>query len=219
MKILKTLVLALFAISTFSLQAKDNEVTLIVTSEGVNKDDAITNALRSAIEQTYGVFVSADTHILNDELVKDEIATISSGNIKSYKELGSTVMSSGQTSVTLEATVSVGKLISYVKSKGAECEFDGASFAQNITLDELYMQNERKVLDDLAALIKKSMPNLYDAKVTVQPAAKNPNSPLYEFIADVELEGNENLTALWTQIKIHWNRSLCVLRIILFQKK
>ncbi|MDO4827529.1 MAG: hypothetical protein Q4B16_08290, partial [Bacteroidia bacterium] len=64
-----------------------NEVTLVVTGEGSTKEDATDNALRSAIEQAFGVFVSANTEILNDELVKDEIATVSSGNIRTFQEL------------------------------------------------------------------------------------------------------------------------------------
>ena len=65
------------------LQAQPKEVSLIVTGEGATKEEATNNALRSAVEQAFGVFVSANTEILNDELIKDEIATISSGNIKS----------------------------------------------------------------------------------------------------------------------------------------
>ena len=61
--------------------AQPSEVTLVVTGEGATKEEATNNALRSAVEQAFGVFVSANTEILNDEIVKDEIASISSGNI------------------------------------------------------------------------------------------------------------------------------------------
>ena len=71
----------------FSLAAQPNEVTLVVTGEGATKEEATNNVLRSAVEQAFGVFVSANTTILNDEIVRDEIATITSGNIKSFKEL------------------------------------------------------------------------------------------------------------------------------------
>ena len=61
-----------------------NEVSLVVSGEGKNKEEATFNALRSAIEQAYGTFVSANTTILNDQLVADEIVSLSSGNIKKY---------------------------------------------------------------------------------------------------------------------------------------
>ena len=87
-----------------------NEVTLVVSGDGETKDKAINIALRSAIEQAYGTFVSANTTIVNDELTRDEIVTISNGNIKGYKELSS-MQVGGKTAVTLEATVSISNLI------------------------------------------------------------------------------------------------------------
>ena len=110
----KRIVFSFFFILTVMAQAQQQkEVSLIVTGEGATKEAATNNALRSAIEQAFGVFVSANTEILNDELVKDEIATISSGNVKSYKEIAAIESPSGSRCVTLEAVVSVGKLIEY----------------------------------------------------------------------------------------------------------
>ena len=85
----------------------NDEVTLVVSADGTSKDEAVKLALRSAIEQTYGAFVSSNTVLLNDELVKDEIVTVSSGNVKEYKELTSNKLPNGRTYVTLQATVSI----------------------------------------------------------------------------------------------------------------
>lgn len=78
----------------------EDDVTLVVSGDGRNKEDATKIALRSAIEQVYGAFVSANTSLLNEEITKDEIVTISSGNIKEYKELECLNMA-GKTMVTL----------------------------------------------------------------------------------------------------------------------
>ena len=123
-----------------------NEVTLVVSGEGTSKEEAINQALRSAIEQAFGVFVSANTEILNDEIVKDEIATVTSGNIKSFKELAFIETVSGTKSITIEATVAVGKLIEYSKSHGSKAEFAGAVFGANIRLRELNKKNEELVI-------------------------------------------------------------------------
>ena len=85
---------------------------------GTTKEDAVNNALRSAVEQAFGVFVSANTEIINDELVKDEIATVTSGNIKSYKELSLVNLSDGGFTVSLEAIVSTKTLAVYAKNHG-----------------------------------------------------------------------------------------------------
>ena len=118
-------------------------VTLVVNGEGATKAEATANALRSAIEQSFGVFVSSNTQILNDEIVKDEIATLASGNITEYTELGSVTLPDGSKSVSLSATVSINNLISYAKSKGSSTEFAGAVWGMNMKMRKLNAENER----------------------------------------------------------------------------
>ena len=144
-----------------------NDVVLTVTSDGANKEQAIKNALREAVEQTYGVFVSGNTSIFNDELIGDEIATVSSGNIKKYTEVAYSHDGDNHT-VTLTATVSTGKLISYAKSKGAECELDGASMFADIQLQELYRQNEEKLFENLIAELDILFRQGYDYELEVK---------------------------------------------------
>lgn len=136
---------------TDALQPQDatDEVTLMVSADGETKDEAVKTALRSAIEQAYGTFVSANTTILNDALVMDEIVSVASGNIKEYKEMSAEILPNGRTTVMLQATVSISKLINYAQSKGAETEFAGATFAMNIKMKELNRVNEEKTIENL----------------------------------------------------------------------
>ena len=124
-------------------------------------------ALRSAIEQAYGTFVSANTTILNDELVKDEIVTVSSGNIVGYEEIASALLPNGRQSVTLKASVCVSKLVSYAKSKGASTEFAGAAFAMNIKMKELNKKNEKIALENLLKQVEQLIPYVYDKTLEV----------------------------------------------------
>lgn len=149
------------AIAANSYAAKKEDITLIVTSDGITKDEAIKNALRSAIEQTYGVFVSTNTELLDDEIIKDDIATVSSGNIKHYKELSLTNYNDN-VSVTLEVVVSKGKLLNYAKSKGAKCELDGNSMYADIQLQELYARNEEKMFENLCMEVEQLLKDGYD---------------------------------------------------------
>lgn len=168
--------------------AKD-DVTLIVTSDGATKDEAIKNALRSAIEQTYGIFVSANTDILNDEVVKDEIATISSGNIKKYNEIAITESpNKDKVSATLEVVVSKGKLLKYAKSKGAECEFDGSALAADIELQILYRNNEQAAVKNLINEFNSQIKNCFDYELFLGDFSYN----TLEIIFD-DLNGYYNL--------------------------
>lgn len=84
---MKTIRLFPFVIIMFIIPAYgfaknvQDEVILTVSADGTTKEEAVKAALRSAIEQAYGTFVSANTTLLNDELVKDEIVNYTSGNI------------------------------------------------------------------------------------------------------------------------------------------
>ena len=70
-KIITTVILLLAIVNIF---AKSNDVvTLTCSGSAKTEAEAINVALRSAIEQTYGAFISSNTRIINDKLVKDEI--------------------------------------------------------------------------------------------------------------------------------------------------
>ena len=175
-------------------QATD-EVTLTVSSDGPTKEEATKNALRSAIEQAYGTFVSANTTILNDELVKDEIVTIANGNIKSYEEISATAMPDGSQFVTLKATVSVSKLISYAQSKGAETEFAGASFGMSMKMKEMNKENEMKVLRNLNIQVEKMLPSAFDVELIISDPAVTDK---FDFLSYIK---NERVTENLDKIK------------------
>lgn len=127
--------LVIFSLCVFMLNAQNigeaNDVVLVVSGDGNNKEEATNVALRSAIEQTFGTFVSSNTEILNDSLVKDEIITVSSGNIRHF-EYVTEYLKSGRYFVTLKATIAIGKLVEYTKSKGAKAELAGAVLRQKL---------------------------------------------------------------------------------------
>lgn len=148
----------LVALTAIGARAEEiNEISLTVSSDGSTKDDAVKNALRLAIEQAYGAFVSANTTILNDELVKDEIVTITHGAIKEFKEVAGAQLPDNRYSVTVQATVSLPNLITYAKNHGSECEFAGSTFGMQMKLYELQKQNELKALENLRETLKPMM--------------------------------------------------------------
>lgn len=170
----KVFLIALFIMNAFLISAQTtDEVTLVVSADGATKEEAIKVALRSAIEQAYGTFVSSNTTILNDELVKDEIVTISNGNIKEYREIASLILPNGNQSVTLKATVCVSKLVSYAKNKGASTEFAGAAFMMNVKMKELNKKNEKEALNNLLAQVKALIPDAFDRKLDIKTPKVN----------------------------------------------
>lgn len=142
-------------------------VTLVTNGTGDTKEEATRNALRSAIEQAYGTFVSANTEVLNDELIKDEIVTVSTGNIKSYKEL-SVCQTNGVFDVSVQAAVSIDQLTKFAQSKGMQADFSGALFAMNMKMRQLNKENEAeaiKIMSQKAEAIARN--GLFDYEIEI----------------------------------------------------
>ena len=175
------LALFLIAMLTVHCVSAQETVRLTVNGQGATKEVATANALRSAIEQAFGVFVSANTQILNDEIVKDEIATISSGNIEEYTELGCITMPDGQMSVSLSATVSIGNLISYARSKGSSTEFAGAVFAMNMKMRKLNAENEKKAVEHLRNQMEILAPDLFQIEISITESPIKKHMSEYDF--------------------------------------
>ena len=193
---MKRLLLFIVTLCPIAIVSAQDVATLIVNGQGVTKEIATTNALRSAIEQAFGVFVSANTEIMNDNLVKEEIATMSSGNIQKYEEISCINMANGEISVTLSATVAIGKLVAYVKSKGSTAEFAGQHFAMNMKINELNEQNEVKALQHAQHQLRELAEHMFDLKLSVgYPTLANDGN--YRLNMIVTLQSNEASDAFY----------------------
>lgn len=174
--------------------AQVNEVTLTVIGTGVNEEKATLQALRSAIEQSFGTFVSANTTILNDAFVQDEIVSTTTGNVKEYKKLAVATLPNGQVSVSIKATVSVNKLISYAKSKGSRAEFAGSTYAANVKLAQLKASSAKKVYDLMVQQLEKLAKDMFtfELKINGEPKlCKNERlGDVYAFNYSVDIMSN-----------------------------
>ncbi len=177
----KLLIIALtvFGLTVNTLAQSVEDVTLTVSGDGITKKAATDIALRSALEQAFGVFVSANTSILNDALVKDEIATVSSGNIKKYEEIASLPLPNGNTSVTLKVIVSISKLVKYAENHGSAVEFAGATFGANMKLKELNKTNEEKAIENMIFQLKALTPLMFDYKLEMGEPKTSMNGDNY----------------------------------------
>ena len=192
-KLLSIVAAILFAATTF---AQVDEVTLTTIGTGVNEEQATLQALRSAIEQSFGTFVSANTTILNDKLVQDEIVSVSRGNVKEYKKLAVSTLPNGQVSVSVKATVSINKLISYAKSKGSKAEFAGQTFSSNLKLMQLRAQSTKKAMDLLMQQLDQIAKDMFDFNLVLGEPVKEGNT--FYFSPEIEVWSNEASTNFYT---------------------
>ena len=147
---MRKIVLLVFILLNSAVYAQeDKTVTLNVSGTGKTIEEARLNALRSAIEQSFGAFISSKTEILNDNLIKDEIVSVSSGNIEKYNIISQTEIPNYGYAITLSATVSIEKLTSFAQSKGVKVEFNGGMFGIKIKLQKLNEEAEIVSLKNL----------------------------------------------------------------------
>ncbi|MEY3501348.1 MAG: hypothetical protein RL308_3021, partial [Bacteroidota bacterium] len=171
----------------------DKTVTLTVSGTGKTIEEARLNALRSAIEQAFGAFISSKTEILNDNLVKDEIVSIANGNVQKYDVVSQVEIPNNGYAITLSATVSISKLTSFAVSKGVEVEFKGGMFAQNIKLQKLNEQSEEKATKNLVEVYLQLLENSFDfSLVSSEPELVKGQSDVYKINFIVKTVANEN---------------------------
>ena len=135
----------------------EKEVTITASGTGKTLEEAKQSALRSATEQAFGAFISTKTEMFNDQVVADQMASVSSGNIKSFTILNESQLPDGSWGVTLKALVSVSKLTSFVEAKGIAIEIKGGLFALNIKQQLLNEQGEIKAVSEMVGLLHEPM--------------------------------------------------------------
>jgi hypothetical protein len=175
-------------------KSDDKTVTLTVSGTGKTLEEAKTNATRSAIEQAFGAFISSKTEILNDNLIRDEIVSVTNGNIKSFEILNQDQLPDGRWGVTLKAIVSVDKLSSFVESKGIAIEIKGGLFALNIKQQLLNEQGEIKAVAEMVGLLHEPMQISFDYVIkSSEPKSLDAESENWEIPLEVTATVNKNL--------------------------
>lgn len=177
------------------VQLAKDEVQLTVSGEGVNKEEATLVALRDALAQAYGTFISSKTEVLNDELIKDEIVSISNGNIKKYNYISENELPNGNIHVTLNTIVSIGNLTNYCQSKGMTIEFGGANFGMNLKIKKLNQSNEEKIVEQLISSL--NLFHVFDYKMNVGDAAMANDANYVTIPIAIEISTNDNMKSFY----------------------
>ena len=175
-----------------------NTVKLVTSGSGSNEDEATRNALRNALEQAYGTFVSSNTTVINDELVGDVISSISSGNVLGYEIISSINTPKGDYQVTIQSIVSIGELVSYATSHGMSTELAGNTFLLNRKLAKLNKENEKNAMQNLIGQLTTILgKGIFD--FTIEVGQPKGNDPYYVEVV-VKAMPNENYNIFWDTI-------------------
>ena len=140
--------------------------------------------------------MSSNTQLVNDEITRDEIVSISSGNIQKYDEISCVETQEGKFSVSVKAVVSIGKLVSFAQSHGASTELAGNTFLRNRDLAILNKKNEKIAIGHMVEQIMLiASKGLFDFSLDVsEPYGTGENIRVR---IRVNATPNENMKAFW----------------------
>jgi hypothetical protein len=172
----------------------DKTVTLTVSGSGKTLEEAKQIALRIAISQTFGAFISSKTELLNDNLITDQITSITNGNIQSFEILNEIQLPNGNWGTTIKAKVSINKLTSFVESKGIIAEIKGGLFALNIKQQILNEEGEEKAICDMVSLLNEPMQQAFDFDIkSSDPKSIDTESKNWVVPLKVTVKTNKNI--------------------------
>ena len=194
-----TLTLILSGNTVFS-QSTDDYIVIETVGYGKNQNEAVLDALRTALESSYGVFINSNTTIINDEIIKDEIKTIGSGNILDYQILDKIALDN-EITVKLKSTISISKMISLGNSSGQQITFNGNVFAKDLKLQELYEKNELIAIQQFSLKYKTYFNNVFDYEISSLSPKLNNNKYDIEFQIKV-LSNDNSLNSLISRLKL-----------------
>lgn len=174
----------------------DQKVSLVVTSTGATLNEATGNALRNAIEQAFGTFISSNTEILNDSLVQDKVVSISNGNIENFDVLSYKERIDGTIAVTLKAVVSISSLTDFVTSQGGSIDVKGGTFIFNMRKEQFYAESEIIALRDFLSS-RLEVSNFFDFTISSDsPKIHDEND--YIIGVDIGVKANDNLFSFFS---------------------
>jgi len=195
-----TLILFLNGNTVFS-QSTDDYIVIETVGYGKNQNEAVLDALRTALESSYGVFINSNTTIINDEIINDEIKTIGSGNILDYQILDIIALDH-DISVKLKSTVSISKMIGLGNTSGQQINFNGNVFSKDLKLQELYEKNELAAIRQFLLQYETYLNNVFDYEISSLYPKFNSQTNKYDIEFQIKVLVNDNsLNNLITSLK------------------
>jgi hypothetical protein len=134
-------IVLLFVSNLTQIYAQDkNIVTVISHGVGISENEAVKDALISAIKQVSGAFVFNETIIINDVLTKDNLITISNGMVTDFKLIESNRKADGRFEIKASVSVEKNKSLKNLASH----EFDATMKDGKKIFSEIVSQIDRE---------------------------------------------------------------------------
>ena len=178
--------------------ANKGEKKIIASGFGVNSDQALQKALRNAVEEAVGSYISSNTLIENDDLIEDKILSLSRGFIKDFRTL-STEKIEGEIKLTVAAIVTGDQVIETLKSSGVEVEIKGNLLFSQFSDLNRQIDDEAKLVESLFSEVPANSP--FDFIVSNDTPVQLEGQSGFKVQLSVKAVVNKNYTILMQNIK------------------
>ena len=161
------LVIALLALSLIPLThlngvwLSDVEEVQAV-GEGTTEDEALKQAIRNAVRQVVATFVTAEGVTKNDQVIKDEVLTVSRGFVEQVLSRRGAVLSNGSHQVEIRCIVRRGRVYDALRKSNVQPnDFDGASIHATTVSERVFQQDANQLFSMAVREFLKEYPHIY----------------------------------------------------------
>ena len=130
----------------------DSQKTKVVIATGVGETEheAIKDAGRSAVKEAVGMFLVSETIVENDELIKDEVLSVSDGFVSKFRTISKREDEDGLVEVKATITVVIGKVASKLRGMNISMKDIGSEEFVAVELDKFSSAGEyRKMFEEV----------------------------------------------------------------------
>lgn len=189
---MKILYYLFFAILFTNSVIAQESIQTTSSGYGATEQEAINIALINALQETLGGYLSSNTKVLNDKLIKDEISAITDGEVLNYKKLETKKISEQEYFVILDVTITKSKLAKYF-SRNDEITliFDGEKLQQNLKILAINKTSEINSIKNLVEVADGFLNKITNYKIYKPQEIPDPNDGKYEI--EYLVEGNTNI--------------------------
>jgi hypothetical protein len=95
-----------FAVCIQTLQAQNEQMKITATGHGANRQEALINAKRNAIEKGIGTILISQTEVENFQLKRDQVITKTMGSVQDFSVENESQKPDGSYDITITAVIS-----------------------------------------------------------------------------------------------------------------
>lgn len=151
-------------------ESGQDTVTVKARGVGIDKNAALKDAYRDAVERAVGLYVDAESAANNDELVEDKILTHSNAYIEKYDEIDTKKIGGGLIQIRIAATVKKSELAASLKKVSLSRTANKTQYTGDLKDIHAQIVSKEKRDADGAALLQNALKGIDPCTLLAVPS-------------------------------------------------